>query len=112
LSEPQTNIRGIRLIGTEGGTASGGFIGVYELAVKTGTTAPPSGLQLTNAAIVANHFQFQVNTTSGVSHEVQYKNSLSDTTWQSLTTITGDGTPKTVADTNAIVSHRFYRIVN
>jgi hypothetical protein len=112
LSEPQTNIRGIRLIGTEGGTASGGFIGVYELAVKTGTTVPPSGLQLTNAAIVANHFQFQVNTTSGVSHEVQYKNSLSDTTWQSLTTITGDGTPKTVADTNAIVSHRFYRIVN
>jgi hypothetical protein len=35
LTTPQTGITGIRLIGSEGGTASGGFLGVYEVAVDT-----------------------------------------------------------------------------
>ena len=32
MTEPQTGINGVRIIGTEGGTASGGFLGVFELA--------------------------------------------------------------------------------
>ncbi len=34
LTTPQANINGIRIIGQEGGQASGGFIGVFELKVK------------------------------------------------------------------------------
>jgi hypothetical protein len=34
LNTPAQNITGIRLIGSEGGTASGGFIGAFELVVK------------------------------------------------------------------------------
>ena len=34
LTAPQTGINGIRLIGSEGGTASGGFLGVFEVAVE------------------------------------------------------------------------------
>ncbi|MEO8351839.1 MAG: PEP-CTERM sorting domain-containing protein [Chthoniobacteraceae bacterium] len=34
LSVPQTGIDGIRLIGSEGGTASGGFLGVFEMEVE------------------------------------------------------------------------------
>ena len=34
LSTPQAGISGIRLIGSEGGTASGGFLGVFEVAVE------------------------------------------------------------------------------
>ena len=33
LNTPVTGINGIRLIGTEGGTASGGFIGVFDIGV-------------------------------------------------------------------------------
>lgn len=32
LETPQTNVRGIRVMGLEGGTASGGFLGVWEFA--------------------------------------------------------------------------------
>ena len=35
LTAPAIDINGIRIIGTEGGTASGGFLGVFELATKT-----------------------------------------------------------------------------
>jgi hypothetical protein len=34
LTAPQIGIDGIRLIGPEGGTASGGFLGVYEIGVE------------------------------------------------------------------------------
>ena len=34
LTTPQANINGIRIIGQEGGQASGGFIGVFELEVR------------------------------------------------------------------------------
>ncbi len=43
LSQPQTGIDGIRVVGTEGGTASGGFLGVFELAVLTETTGGGGG---------------------------------------------------------------------
>jgi hypothetical protein len=36
LGRAQTGIRGIRLIGPEGGTASGGFLGAFELEALTG----------------------------------------------------------------------------
>jgi hypothetical protein len=42
---PQTGIDGIRLIGSEGGTASGGFIGVFEMEVEA-VPEPASALGL------------------------------------------------------------------
>jgi hypothetical protein len=112
LNEPQTGINGIRLIGSEGGTASGGFLGVFELAVKSATNAPPSGLTLVNAAVTGTQFTFEFDSKTGVSHVVEYKNSLTDPAWQTLTTITGDGTRKTVTDPIAGGTHRFYRVNN
>jgi hypothetical protein len=41
LDTPAANIKGIRLIGPEGGAASNGFLGVFELTVQDITTAPP-----------------------------------------------------------------------
>ncbi len=35
LDTPQTGINGIRVIGSEGGTASGGFLGVFEMAIPS-----------------------------------------------------------------------------
>ncbi len=39
LDTPQTGIDGIRIIGTEGGTASGGFLGVFDLVVRDVTSS-------------------------------------------------------------------------
>ncbi|MCB1100077.1 MAG: hypothetical protein KDN22_31220 [Verrucomicrobiae bacterium] len=54
LDRPESAITGIRIIGEEGGTASNGFIGVWELAVEKGTSASPfevSGLALNTKMI-------------------------------------------------------------
>ncbi len=111
LTQPQTNINGIRIIGTEGGTASGGFLGVFELAVRTaGSTNISGGFSLLNTAALTGTFQFQFTSVSGKSYQVQFKNSLGDAAWQPLSTITGDGTLKTVSDTRAGFA-RFYRVV-
>ena len=104
------NFNGVRIIGTEGGTASGGFLGVFELAARVQTNSVPAGLSLLNAGIAAGQFRFEFDSTTGTSHVVQYKQSLSDATWQTLTTVPGDGTRKTVTD--PIGAMRFYRVQN
>ena len=110
LSKPQSGINGIRIIGTEGGTAGGGgFLGVFEFAVRTGNTGLPQPGTLADVAIVSGQFRFEFDSRSGVTHRVQFKNSLSDAAWQTLTTITGDGTRKPVSDT-VVAAQRIYRV--
>jgi len=111
LTTPQGNINGIRIIGSEGGTASSGFLGVFELGVLTaGSASGGEGVKLVNAAAQTSTFQFEFASVQGTNYQVQFKNSLSDATWQLLTTITGDGTIKTVSDNRATPA-RFYRVV-
>src|SRR6266545_183848 len=110
LTDPQIGINGIRIIGTEGGTAGGdGFLGVFELAVRTDNTGLPQSVTLANVAIVSGQFRFEFDSQPGVTHRVQFKNSPSDATWQTLTTITGDGTRKPVTDTLG-AGQRIYRV--
>ena len=45
----------------------------------------------------------------GVTHTVQFKDALTDTTWQTLQTITGDGTLQQVTDSTGGAS-RVYRV--
>jgi hypothetical protein len=49
-------------------------------------------------------------TLSGQSYTVKYKDSLSDTSWQTLQTVIGDGTVWTVPDPVNGRSARFYRL--
>ena len=53
---------------------------------------------------------FNFQTEGCRTHFVQYKNSLTDAQWQSLTTIMGDGTVATVTDSTASGNSRFYRV--
>lgn len=55
LNEPQVGISGIRIIGPEGGTASNGFIGVFELQVEARSVnvPEPSLLLLSGLALGA-----------------------------------------------------------
>jgi hypothetical protein len=108
LDEPQLGINGIRLIGSEGGTASGGFLGVFELAALAQVPQP---VILLNTAVVRGQCRFEFDSQAGVRHVVQYKNALSDATWQTLTTLAGDGTRLQVTDA-AASGQRFYRVMN
>lgn len=108
LDEPILDINGIRLIGTEGGLGSGGFLGVFELAVLAKVPQP---VTLINMAAASGQFRFEFDSQAGVTYVVQYKNALSDADWQTLKTITGDGTRQQVTD-NAAGARRFYRVTN
>jgi hypothetical protein len=106
LTPPQTNLNGIRIIGSEGGTASGGFLGVAELMVFARL---PHRVTLLNPALVAGQFRFEFLSQPGVTHRVQFKNSLADASWQTLSTISGDGTRKQIS-TNPAGAQRIFRV--
>lgn len=106
LNEPQTGIRGLRVIGTEGGTASGGFVGVFELEVHVPSAQP---IILLNAEQAANQFRFEFDSHPGATYRVEFKNSLS-ATWQTLRTITGNGQRQQVTDTLGHAA-AFYRVI-
>lgn len=107
LTQPQSNLDGIRLLGSEGGTASAGFLGVFELGVEV--NRPPVGVTLGSVAKVGSEFRFEFDTQAGATYLVQYATSLSSPTWQTLTTVVGDGTRKPVTDP-ATAAARFYRV--
>lgn len=109
LNEPQTGIDGIRLIGLEGGTASGGFLGVFELAVHVNAPIVTPDITILNVQRAEDRIQFEFDSVAGKSYTVQVTGSLSALDWQTLTTLTGDGTRKQVGDSLG-QSQRFYRI--
>ncbi len=108
LTPPLTGVTGVRIIGTEGGTASGGFLGVFELEVLAHV---PRSVTLLNVASSPGQFRFEFDSQAGTTHLVQFKNALTDTVWQTFATITGDGTRKQVLDTNG-VPQRFFRVTS
>ena len=57
-------------------------------------------------------FGSEIQTVSGKIYNLEYKNSLNDLNWSTVSNskVTGDGTVKLLQDTNAIVGQRFYRV--
>jgi hypothetical protein len=107
LNPPQTGFNAVRIIGSEGGTASGGFLGVFELLALVEISIP---VQLLNPSASSTEFQFEFDTQSGAAYVIQYKNAFTDLAWQELTTMTGDGTRKVVTDAIG-AGQRFYRVM-
>jgi hypothetical protein len=58
-----------------------------------------------------NNFTFSFATLPGGQYSVEFKNLLTDPTWQLFANVTGDGTTKMLIDTNAVTPQRFYRPV-
>lgn len=72
---------------------------------------PAAGVTIVSVAKVGSQFRFEFDSRAGASHVVQYKTSLVGGGWQTLTTVTGDGTRKLVTD-DAAATQRFYRVMN
>ena len=68
--------------------------------------SPPT---VTAGTRVGTSFTFSFATLPGSQYLVQYKNTLKDLAWQTLTTVTGDGTVKLIVDNAATTPQRFYR---
>lgn len=109
LDSPQTGIDGIRIIGSEGGTASGGFLGVFELAVHTDAPPPGTEVVLSNVARTAAGIEFAFDTQAGKNYVVQFSPTLAPGSWQTLSNIAGDGTRKQVTDAVS-GTQKFYRV--
>ncbi len=67
-------------------------------------TASGTSLSGTNAS-------FSFGTQNGLSYRVESTDTLTPPGWILVLTVSGDGTVKTVTDTNAVAAMRFYRII-
>jgi hypothetical protein len=73
----------------------------------TGSVSP----RLTSAAYLGNSFTLAVQTVSGQSYILQYKNSLDDPAWVPLPGVAGNDQSQTLRDNAASGSQRFYRVL-
>jgi hypothetical protein len=110
LFEPVVGINGIRLIGTEGGTASGGFLGVFELAVEAEAAPVAQPTTLLNPTTAGGQFRFEFDSQPGITHVVRFKAAMAGD-WQVHSTVPGDGTRKTVSDDTG-GAQRFYQVTS
>src|ERR1035437_1186083 len=60
---------------------------------------------------VGNNFMLSFQTEMGENYTPQYVNSLSTLNWQSLPSVAGDGTVKTVTNSAPGVTQQFFRLV-
>jgi len=104
--DPQTGIGYLRL----GATGPGGFADVDNLEISAGPLAtPPAAVTLTGASCADGAFTFRFQSQLGFTYTVESCPVAGGGSWADLVTIPGDGTWKTVADTN-IVNAQFYRV--
>ncbi len=111
LTQPAKDINGIRIAGSNGGSAGGGFLGVFELSVDVTRSPSTSGVSLVNTSNSNGQFRFEFDSHTGASHLVEFKTSLSDAAWQTHSTVPGDGTRKQITSP-ADGQQRFFRVSN
>ena len=75
------------------------------------TTVPPTQSPIANFGFSGGAFVGAIQTQSGATYTVQYKDDLNTPGWSILTTINGDGTVKTFSDPTPSPLQRFYQII-
>ena len=89
-------------------TSGAGLNANFYMFVVASTVPNPVTL---TARVSGGNIQISFPTQSQVTYTVLYKNNLSDATWQTLTTIPGDGTVKTATDSvTSPITARFYKV--
>jgi T5SS/PEP-CTERM-associated repeat protein len=74
------------------------------------TLVATNDLSLQSVRLVGTNVSFDISTASGFTYVVEYTGSLNPPVWQTLETVPGDGTAKTVTDPVTSATQRFYRI--
>jgi hypothetical protein len=95
---------------------SGGGVGWYldNLSVTDGGSYSCASLvsipSLLNPQVVGGNLTFSIQTAGGHTYTLEYKNSLTDSTWTPLQTFNGDGSMKTITTALSAAPQRFYRV--
>lgn len=66
---------------------------------------------ITGLTYTSGSFSGSFQTQSGFNYRVQYKDDLNAASWQTLTTIPGDGTVKSFSDPGPAGTQRFYQVI-
>jgi hypothetical protein len=72
--------------------------------------SPAGNPVILSASYSAGQFNVFVQTSSGKSYSLEYKDSLSAPTWTGWPAVQGNGTVQVLTDPNATVAQRFYRV--
>lgn len=68
-------------------------------------------VRISSSSHVGNRFLLSFNTATGKSYSVEFKNALTNSGWQTLITVNGNGSAKTVTNNNiGSIDERFYRL--
>ena len=97
--------------------APGVFSNVVEFASNGGSSTNALMGRAINSPVLLSptvsgtDFAFSFDTLTGFTYVVKYKDSLTDPAWQTLQSVTGDGTVKTITVPLGSAPHRFYQLV-
>jgi len=94
-----------------GGLADGIAVGAawnYSIALVGSAASGP--FAMSNPQRVGNTFSVTINSQSGSSYVLEYKNSLGDAAWNGLSPLSGTGSQIVLTDPSASVSSRIYRV--
>ena len=84
-----------------------GSLTLAAISLEESPSPPP--LRILNPHEASGSLAFELMTEAGQTYTVEYADTLPSGNWQTLTTITGDGTIMTVSDPASLAS-RFYRV--
>jgi hypothetical protein len=95
---------------------SGGLSQGLQLTVQPATCPDGGGICLAQPVILApyrsgSNFVFSFATLNGYNYTVQYSDSLSSPSWQTLQTVPGDGSVHTVTVPLTTPAQRFFRLL-
>jgi hypothetical protein len=108
---PTTSVGRLR-VGAIRGTAPGEFGEIDNLVITAQPlSAAVAPVSISNPVHTGSEFKFSFASQNGVNYVARYRDSLSTGIWQTLITISGDGSVKVVTDPNPSSDTRFYQII-
>lgn len=91
------------------GMAAGGWYVDSVLVTEPLCPPPVSNPQIINPSASRNFFTFAVNTVTNRNYVIEYKTNLTDTVWQTLETVPGNGSQQVISVPVGPDKERFYR---